>query len=150
MEYEYITVNGTAYHKDTKKVVIDLLERFRTTGERIRIWHSHNGVNWNNEYNTIGTIGRSTGKYKIPILKDNSRSLGGISISEECIVRIDINRNGKKETVYRDNTIKFDHFVSTDLGNVYNETKDELYARCKNGNSGKRLAAYMNGERWCK
>lgn len=147
---KYKTVNGTAYHKDTKPEVIRLLERFRESQERIRLWHSYNNKNWNNEYHTIGMIGRSTGQYKIPLLIDNKRSTGGISIAEEHIVRIDTNRNGIKETVYIDKSIQFDLFIGTDTGNVYNRTKRELYTKCKNGDSGKRLAAFMNGERWNK
>ena len=77
--------------------------------------------------------------------------MGGSAIFDDCIIRIDT-KDAKDRicTVYKDESIRFDHFVSTDIGTVYNETKDELYARCKNAEAGKRLAAYMNGERWSK
>lgn len=148
---EYKIVGGTAYHIDTSIRVIEILEKMRYSGIRIRIWYGKNGRCWNDEFGTIGTVGRSTGQYKIPILLKNSRSIGGAAILDDCIVRIDVNYGrGKIVSIYTDDSIKFDRFISTDLGNVYNETKDKLYARCKNGDSGKRLADFMNGKRWSK
>jgi hypothetical protein len=78
----------------------------------------------------------------------NKRSTGGGSILTDRIVRIDIKYNYK--TIYKRDGVKFDKFVSTDIGTVYNETRDELYARCKNADAGKRLADFMNGDRWAK
>jgi hypothetical protein len=148
---EYRIENGTAYHIDTPIRVIEILEKARQNRTRIRIWYGKNGHCWNDEFGTIGTVGRSTGQYKIPLLIKNRRSIGGAAILDDCIVRIDVNYGrGKIVTVYTDDSIKFDKFISTDLGNVYNETKDKLYARCKNGDSGKRLADFMNGKRWSK
>lgn len=150
MGKQYVVVNGTSYDINTSSEVIALLEKYRINKNRIRIFYGKDGKCWNEENNTIGTIGRSTGANKIPLLIHNSRSLGGDSMLCDCIVRIDIKEGKKIRTVYKNSSISFDHFVSTDLGNVYNETKDKLYARCKNGDSGKKLAAYMNGERWSK
>lgn len=150
MEKEYKVVNGTSYNLKTSDEVINLLERYRMSKERIRIFYGRDGKCWNEEFDTIGRIGRSTGTYKIPLLIKSSRSLGGGSIIDNCIIRIDIKVGKNIRTVYKDDSIKFNHFISTDIGNVYNETEDKLYGRCKNGDSGKRLAAFMNGERWSK
>lgn len=150
MEKQYKVVNGTSYDLRTSYEVINLLECYRSNRQRIRVFYGSGGRCWNEENDTIGTIGRSTGTCKIPLLIKNSRSYGGESILDYRIVRIDVKENGKIKTVYVDKNTKFDHFVSTDIGSVYNETKDELYAKCKNGDSGKRLAAFMNGERWSK
>lgn len=146
---KYNIVNGTAYHKNTKPEVTRLLERFRNTGERIRIWYGENGKCWHDEYYTIGRIGRSLGQYKIPLLIHNERSLGGPGILEDCIVRIDINRNGIKETVYCEDNIQFNQFITSDDGIVLTDTGD-VYAKCKDNKASKRLAAFMNGERWSK
>lgn len=144
-------VNGTSYKDNTPDKVIDWLELLRTNHIRARLFYGKDGKCWNEEFDTIGTISRSTGTVKIPLLIKNSRSLGGTGIIDNCIVRIDMkDTNNVITTIYKDNSVKFDHFVSTDIGTVYNETKDILYARCKNGNSGKRLAAFMNAERWSK
>jgi hypothetical protein len=147
----YQVCNGTFYHRDTKKEVIQWLETSREREQRIRIFYGSNGKAWNEEFDIIGHVGRSTGEVKIPLLIKNIRSIGGGTILDHCIVRIDTKgNNGKIITVYLDNTVKFDHFISTDIGTVYNESKDELYARCKNSDSGKRLADFMNGKRWSK
>jgi hypothetical protein len=145
------TINSTSYHDETPESVIKWLETSRERKQRIRIFYGDSSRCWNDEFNTIGYIGRSTGTEKIPLLIKNSRSYGGGAILDHCIIRIDTKgSNDKIKTVYLKEGIKFDTFVSTDIGTVYNETKDELYARCKNGNSGKRLADFMNGKRWSK
>ena len=58
---------------------------------RIRIWYGdpETGRSWNEEYNTMGRIGRTTGNIKIPILVKNSRSWGGGSVLVGSIIRID-------------------------------------------------------------
>ena len=58
---------------------------------RIRIWYGdpETGRSWNEEYNTMGRIGRTTGNIKIPILVKNSRSWGGGAVLVESIIRID-------------------------------------------------------------
>ncbi len=147
----YKEYNGTSYKKETSFEVIKWLETSRERRQRIRIFYGKNGKCWNEEYNILGTIGRSNGTIKIPILIHNSKSFGGCAILDDCIIRIDTrDRYNNIITVYEEKNAKFDTFVSTDLGNVYNETKDELYARCKNGDSGKNLALFMNGKRWKK
>lgn len=142
----YKVVNGTAYHIDTPDAVIEILENARLNNVKIRIFYGDGEKCWNDEYDTIGTIGRSTGNYKIPILIKNKRSTGGGSILTDRIVRIDI----KYKTLYKRDGVKFDKFVSTDIGTVYNEARDELYARCKNADAGNRLSDFMNGDRWSK
>ena len=58
---------------------------------RIRIWYGdpETGRSWNEEYNTMGRIGRTTGNIKIPILVKNSRSWGGGDVLVGSIIRID-------------------------------------------------------------
>ena len=139
-------VNGTSYHDSTSSDVIRVLEEARMYRWRIRLYYGENGKCWNDEYNTIGYIGRSTGS-KIPILLHNSRSIGGGAILDHKIVRIDVKADCMR---YQDKSVCFDHFISTDIGTVYNETTGTLYARCKNADYGKRLADFMNGKRWNK
>ena len=147
----YQVCNGTYYHQDTKKEVIQWLETSRERKQRIRIFYGSDGTAWNEENDVLGHVGRSAGTTKIPLLIYSARSMGGGAILDNRIVRIDTKAsNGKIVTVYQDNSVKFDHFISTDIGTVYNESKDELYARCKNADSGKRLADFMNGKRWSK
>ena len=68
---------------------------------RIRIWYGDidTGLSWIDEYDVMGTIGRSTGQQKIPLLIKNSRSSGGGGILCHCIIRIDI--ISSRRTIYK-------------------------------------------------
>jgi len=144
-------VNGTAYPDGTDPKVVEWLETSRERKQRLRLWEGSEGRCRNEEYGTIGHVGRSCGSQKIPLLVHSSRSSGGQGIMVDSIIRIDTkDSHGKIRTVYKRDNVRFDKFVSTDIGTVYNETKGELYARCKSADAGRRLAAYMNGERWAK
>ena len=145
------TVNGASYKDTTDDEVIRILETCRISKKRVRLFYGKDGKSWNEEDDTIGSVGRSTGKNKIPLLIKSIRSMGGGSILDDCIYRIDTkDGKGKIVTVYQSDDIKADNFIATDIGTVYNETTDTLYARCKNADSGKRLADFMNGKRWSK
>lgn len=145
------TVNGTSYKDTTDDEVIRTLETCRISKKRIRLFYGKDGKSWNQEDDTIGSVGRSTGKNKIPLLIKSSRSMGGGAILDDRIYRIDTkDSKGRIVTVYQSDDIKADNFIATDIGTVYNETTDTLYARCKNADSGKRLADFMNGKRWSK
>jgi hypothetical protein len=74
-----------------------LLENLRMKKIRIRLFYGNTktGLDWHDCFGTIGTIGRSTGSCKIPILLYNSRSMGGNAILETCIVKI-ITTKGKR------------------------------------------------------
>ena len=58
--------------------------------KRVRLVYGETktGKDWLEEYDVIGTIGRSTGVKKIPLLIHNSRSMGGGAILDGCIVKI--------------------------------------------------------------
>ena len=58
---------------------------------RVRIWYGdkETGRSWNEEYDTTGRIGRTTGNIKIPILVKTSRSWGGGAVLVGSIIRID-------------------------------------------------------------
>lgn len=144
-------INGTSYHDNTPQEVIAWLETSRATKQRIRIFYGAEGKNWNDEYATIGHVGRSTGIVKFPLLIHNAHSMGGGAILDDCIVRIDTrDSRGTVRTVYTAPNYRADNFLYSDVGNVYNETRNELYARCKSGDAARRLAGFMNGTRWAK
>ena len=58
---------------------------------RVRIFYGdiHTGRSWNEEYDVMGTIGRTTGNIKIPILVHNKRSWGGGALLLSSVIRID-------------------------------------------------------------
>lgn len=95
----YKIINGTAYHVETPDVVVKLLETYRRNGTRVRLFFgdAETGRDWLEELDTIGTIGRSMGKIKVPLLVKNDRSSGGGALLDHCIVRITVD----KQDVYR-------------------------------------------------
>lgn len=88
-------VNGTTYHDETPQAVVDTLERNRLlarngTPKRIKIHlgDAETGRDWCELYDVEGTIGRSTGRIKVPLMIHNRRSRGGPALLDHCIVRI--------------------------------------------------------------
>lgn len=114
-------------------------------GLRIRVWYGDTmtGASWGDEYDIIGTIGRSTGINKIPLLIANKRSLGGGAILTSRIIRIDTTDGGK---LYRHPS--FHHGFTQDGNNVLKW--GELYANCKDEKQAAKLVGFMSGERYSK
>lgn len=83
-------VNGTTYHDSTPKAVINILEDARASGKRIRIYYgdSKTGDIWP-DLPMCGTVNRSMGPTKIPLLIKTSRSFGGEGILDHCILKIE-------------------------------------------------------------
>lgn len=83
-------VNGTYYNAETSQEVIDVLERCRANGTRIRVHYgdAKTGQDWGDLWNVTGKVSRSMGPHKIPILVANARSMGGGGMLDACIVRI--------------------------------------------------------------
>lgn len=88
---QYKQLNGTCYNVETSDEMVKLLEFLRANKTRVRFhWgNTETGHDWNDDLDVAGTIGRSTGTYKIPILIHNRRSLGGGAILTDCIVKIE-------------------------------------------------------------
>lgn len=86
----YRIVDGTAYPVGAEKAVIAILEDARKRGTRITLSYGdkNTGRDWLEEFNVTGTVSRSMGKLKIPILLYNERSSAGGSILVDSIVRI--------------------------------------------------------------
>lgn len=82
----------TWYHVDTPDRLIELLEYYRNSGDRVRLFYGDTatGRDWGEEYDTMGYIRRSSGKIKIPILLHNSRSRYGGAILDHCIVKLTV------------------------------------------------------------
>jgi hypothetical protein len=93
---------GTFFHKETPQKVKDILDRNILSGYslfdvlnnniRCRLFldfgDPETGQSWGEVHDTQGTIGRSQGPIKIPLLIQNRRSSGGGAILDHCIVRI--------------------------------------------------------------
>ena len=94
---KYKEVNGTSYHSETAEKVINVLENVRMSKTRITLDYGDvkTGVSWGEVYDISGTIGRSTGTIKIPLLIHNKRSYGGGGILDHCIIGIKESRGGR-------------------------------------------------------
>jgi len=91
MEYHQLD-NGTCYSVLTPVRVVEILEKYRNGKTRIRVFYGdqETGRCWMEEYDTMGTIGRSTGRIKIPLLIKTKRSFGGVAILDSAIVKITV------------------------------------------------------------
>lgn len=85
----YKVVNGTYYNAETPDKTIEFLEKVRKSGERIVLDYGNIETmeSWGDVYDITGTISRSAGQVKIPLLIHNSRSLGGGAILTHCIIK---------------------------------------------------------------
>lgn len=64
------------------------------TKKRCRIFYGdvNTGRSWNEEYNVIGEIFKSTGVAPVYILLNNKRSRGGPALLDSCIIRITVDK----------------------------------------------------------
>ncbi len=95
----YKVINGTSYDIRTPDAVIRVLEQARLNRARLHVSLGHtngdkSGLDWLEEFESHGYIGRSTGSIKVPLLVANSRSLGG-ALLDHCIVRIRQSAGGR-------------------------------------------------------
>jgi hypothetical protein len=96
---QYKVANGTHYHLDTPDELVAILENARLNGTRLRLHYGDTatGQDWGDIHDVLGTLGRSCGPVKAPILLANSRSSGGGAILDHCIVKL----SAKRDTLYQ-------------------------------------------------
>jgi len=98
----YQIINGTFYDARTTVEVIQVLEAARLNRTRLHISlgetdndRGNVGLDWLEECDITGTVSRSIGPTKVPLLIANSRSLGGGAILDHCVVRIRQSAGGR-------------------------------------------------------
>ena len=100
----YKVYQGTAYHVETPDVVVSILDRalksHHTIRLRIHYGDPKTGRAWDNKPET-GSIGRSTGSIKIPLLIKTTRSLGGGGLLDNCIIKIEQKIGKTYKEVYK-------------------------------------------------
>jgi len=79
-------INGTTYDERTSDEVIGVLERVRQENRRIRVHYGYTfgpatGRDWHDEFDVTGTVCRSCGPVKIPVLLANRRASDGAGSS---------------------------------------------------------------------
>ena len=75
----YNEVNGTYYRADMPAAIVKVLETARANGRPIRIYYGDvvTGLDWNEEHDVKGTVGRSMGPCKVPLLVGKGQAGGG-------------------------------------------------------------------------
>lgn len=150
----------TKFDKGTPEELKVILERLRVAGRqhRIRVFlgDPDTGLDWNEENDVTGYVGRSTGSKPILLLIPNVRSLGGGALLTAHILKlIDISTG---QVLYQHPKYHSALFVAAEgsdeagyAAQVFKTTHGALvrtlYANCKTFASAYRLAAFMNGAR---
>lgn len=144
------------FNDETNDKVKECIEHCYNSKLRIRLWYgdTKTGVSWLEEYDVVGTIGRSGGQQKIPLLIKNSRSSGGGGILCHCIIRIDVINS--RRTIY-----EHPSFHVPTLGvypNLAEDTKTKypfivlkygtIQARFKSRKSAYNYVDFMTGKRY--
>ena len=90
----------TYFDPGTERKAATVLESCRRTGNKVRLilGNTVTGEPWLNEHDVVGTIGRSSGHLKIPLLMENGESYGG-AILTTCLLTLIDWRSGR--TLYR-------------------------------------------------
>jgi hypothetical protein len=125
---------------------------------RVRIFQGDTatGEAWADEWGVTGTIGRSTGPCKIPLLICNARSIGGGGLLSDCIVAMFNTRTG--HAVYKHPSFNpgvWNVIPATgdlrDAGYCEIATHNGIeHASFKKPGQGARYCAFMRGERFSK
>ena len=94
-------ISGTTYNDRTPSSLAELLNRLRESHSRVRIYYgdAQTGTAWGDIL--TGTISRSCGPIKIPILLCNRRSRGGEGLLEYCIVKIEHSNRNQGGIIYQ-------------------------------------------------
>ena len=89
-------VDGVYFHLNTNDEVIKVLLQAMRTRKRIKIdlgW-TDTEKSWNEISNTMGYVGKTTGREPILILVHNTRSSGGGAILTDSVIKITTSRGG--------------------------------------------------------
>ena len=90
MKTLYKKIGEISFHNETPEEVCQILANANRTSEKVKLYFGDKltGRDWNEEYDTIGRIGKSAGDIHVPILLKTKRSIGGGQILDHCIVKI--------------------------------------------------------------
>lgn len=112
--------------------------------ERVRIFYGDpkTGKVWPEEFETTGTIGRSTGERKVPLLIANRRSLGGGALSPSIV-----GVKTKYRWFYKHPAFNLGVW-EVGLDCVYHN--DKLHARFPSHAKAERYVEFMTGKRMAK
>lgn len=126
--YRTLNDKATWFDARTPVAVQKTLERYRISGQRIRIFlgDTATGRDWLSEHDVTGWVGRSMGPMKVPLLI-GAGDEGGSAILTHCIVRIvDVFTN---KEVYRHPAY---HLPEMEIAEAADYDKPLGYTHCVN------------------
>ena len=150
------------------------LESAYRSKRRIRIWYGFTeshiltgaqrdsvGRSWGDDFDVTGTVGRSTGRVKIPLLVNNARSLGGSAILVNSIIRIDdiFSRTHLfKHPAFRSGFKQSEpleippegHFYEQGYRYTVKDDRGQTQANFKSKRAAQNFIDFQNGERYSK
>lgn len=87
---DYKEIDGLFFHKDAPEEVCKIICAAYRDKNRLRFhWGDiKTGEDWGDVNDITGTVGRSTGSIKVPLLIKTSRSSGGGAILDNACVKI--------------------------------------------------------------
>lgn len=136
----------THYDAGTPFEVRRALDLAMSGGLRVRIWCGDvaTGRAWAEEHDVTGTIGRSMGPLRVPLLIPSARSHGRGAILTAHVVGVQEIGGG---WLYRHPRFSVGRWVAEGCAVTHD---GEAYANCKSEAQAERLAAFMRGERHAK
>ena len=171
----YVERNGMYFEVGIKLKDSNEIESFDNVGDsmmrvllnaytynfRIRIWHGdrNTGKSWNEEYDVTGTVGKSSGNLKIPLLMRTKRSHFGGALLLSSIIRIDDIEDKRtlwKLPNFHVEPMRVDYKEGSEYPYMVMQQKDGEtnyhynIANFKNKRSAENYIKFMNGERYCK
>jgi hypothetical protein len=145
---KYKEVNGTFFHEETDNKICEILVNAQATRQRLKFYFGDTatGKSWNEENDTIGTVGRSTGTIKIPLLIKTSRSYGGGAILDHCIVKIKDAKTGAVLYQHENYSGPKVEIIPSDMPEYKYNTivNGELFGRHKTERSAKRTQSILS------
>ena len=149
-EKKYKVLDNTYFHLDTPDNLCALICELISKRSKVKIFlgDPKTGENWNEEHDTIGTIGKSTGRIKIPLLVPSA--YGGTALMTDNIVEIYTlkDRHNTRKCLYKCDKFKFSS-IEIKEGNLpeypYSVYVDgELYSNHKTERSAKLLLSKLS------
>lgn len=145
---------GLWFKSETPAEVRRIIDHAYRTGLRVRLFHgdTETGRAWPEEWHTIGTISRSTGQVKDPLLIERRNSSGGMALLDSVIVGI---QTGPGEWAYRHPALDLGAWTvgRPSVGSGMLEAafhNGSLHAQFQRAGQAARYCAFMRGERWAK
>jgi len=110
-------VNGTTYPDGTPEKLVRVLEASRQNGTRLRIHYGNpdDGVDWLEERMGEGRIGRSCGRFRVPILLHNVRSVAGPALLTENVLRVTTRIGRYRRCLYQHPNYRMPELVIRDM-----------------------------------